>query len=248
MKAPFRGLMAAAVLATSALVPTMAHAQTEAPSEIELSANVAIVTDYRFRGVSLSAGDFAIQGGVDAAHESGFYVGTWMSSLDETGSVYGSTELDLYAGYSTDLTDTLALDVGMLMYVYPDAEGCNCDYFEPYASVSTALGPVEASVGAAYAWDQDSLGGDNLYLYTDLGTGIPNTPLSLSAHLGWTDGVLAPPFLAGEADDTGFDWSVGASATVLGKFDVGVSYIGTEGPNVKYFTDDAIVGTLSASF
>jgi uncharacterized protein (TIGR02001 family) len=44
----------------------------EVPSEIEVFSNVALVTDYRFRGVSLSAGDPAIQGGIDIAHSSGF--------------------------------------------------------------------------------------------------------------------------------------------------------------------------------
>jgi hypothetical protein len=69
----------------------------------------------------------------------------------------------------------------------------------------------------------------------------------VSAHLGYTDGVLAPPLLAGTSDDTGFDWSIGASATVLGGLSVGVSYVGVEGPSIDGFTDDAIVGTLSFS-
>src|SRR5690606_11355542 len=76
------------------------------------------------------------------------------------------------------------------------------DYFEPLASISTTLGPVGATLGAAYAWEQDSLGGeDNLYVYTDWSLGVPNTPVTFNAHLGYTDGVLAPPFLAGTADD-----------------------------------------------
>ena len=60
--------------------------------------------------------------------------------------------------------------------------------------------------------------------------------------------ALAPPFLAGTADDSGLDWSVGASATVLGGLSVGVSYVDTEGPSVDGFTDDTIVGTLSMEF
>ena len=100
----------------------------------------------------------------------------------------------------------------------------------------------------AYAPKQDSLGGDdNLYVYTDLGFGIPDSPFSLSGHLGYTDGALAPPLLAGAADDTGLDWSIGASVA-QGNFEIGVAYIGVEGPSVDGFTDDAIVGTISASF
>ena len=47
-------------------------------------------------------------------------------------------------------------------------------------------GPASATVGIAYAWDQ-TLGGDNIYVYSDLETGIPNTGIALG-HLGYTTG------------------------------------------------------------
>lgn len=263
MSTSFRGLAAATLAFASVFsFTTPVSAQTtnpadevidEAESGVTVSANVSLVTDYRFRGVSLSGGDPAIQGGVDLALPAGFYVGTWASSI-AGGGAYGEMELDVYAGWSSQVAEGVTLDVGLLYYLYPterNADGIddNVDYFEPYASVATTFGPVEATLGIAYAWEQDSLGGtDNLYVYTDLGTAIPNTPISLNAHLGYTDGALAPPLLAGTADDTGFDWSIGASATVLGSLEVGVSYIGVDGPSIDGFTDDAIVGTLSVSF
>ncbi|AKM10826.1 TorF family putative porin [Croceicoccus naphthovorans] len=249
MTTTFRSMFAAAVLAGTALSATPAFAQDEA---ISVSANVAMVTDYRFRGVSLSGGDFAIQGGVDVAHASGFYVGTWASSIE--GGDYGGTELDIYGGWSGALSDSLSVDVGLLYYVYPsgidadDPFGFDTDYFEPYASVTGAVGPAEVTVGVAYAFDQDSLGDDdNLYLYGDLGFAIPETPVSFSAHLGYTDGVLAPEYLLGGTDDSAFDWSLGASVGFKG-LDLGVSYIGVEGPTVDGYTDDTIVASLSASF
>ncbi|WP_144097719.1 TorF family putative porin [Croceicoccus sediminis] len=244
MTVSFRSIFAATVLAGTALTAAPAMAQDE--SDLSVSANVALVSDYRFRGVSLSGGDFAIQGGVDVAHSSGFYVGTWASSLDETGSVYGSTELDIYGGWSGALNESLSVDVGMLVYLYPDADGdfgCNCDYWEPYASVTGAVGPAEVTVGVAYAWEQSSLGDeDNLYLYGDVGFGIPETPVSFVAHLGYTDGILAT-----QGDGTSFDWSLGASVGVMG-VDLGLSYVDTQGPSIKHLTDDAIVASLSASF
>jgi len=258
MKNTLRTMLAAAVCASAATITAPAFAQDEVVSDVEVSANVALVTDYRFRGVSLSDGEFAIQGGIDVAHASGFYVGTWASSLDEGpgdefGS-YGSTELDIYAGWSGALTDTLAVDAGILLYAYPDGDSCNCDYWEPYASITGAVGPAEVTAGVAYAWEQSSLGDqDNLYVYGDAGFGIPTTGISLSAHLGYTDGVLAPPLLGNAAlgiasnDDTGFDWSVGASTGYKG-LELGVAYIGTDGPSVNDFTDNAFVGSLSASF
>lgn len=253
MLTSIRGLSAAVFLSSALLAASPAQAQdeTDPPSAVEVSGNVAIVSDYRFRGVSLSGGDPAIQGGIDIAHESGFYIGTWGSSIDDGGTdLLGDMELDIYGGWSGEVSDGVTVDVGLLYYMYPtEGLGADTDYFEPYASVGFTLGPAEATVGAAYAFEQDALGGnDNLYLYTDFGVGIPNTPISLSAHLGYTDGQLAPPLLAGTTDDSGLDWSLGASATVLGGLDLGVSYVGVEGPSIDGFTDDAVVATLGMSF
>lgn len=250
MLTSFRGLMAVSLAAAGLSIATPAMAQSDdgAPSEFSVSANTAITTDYRFRGVSLSGGDPAIQGGFDVGHESGFYIGTWASSIDG-GPSYGEVELDIYAGWSGSLSDAVSVDIGILYYLYPTEElGLDTDYIEPYASISTAFGPAEATFGIAYAPKQDSLGNDdNLYVYTDLGVGIPDTPFTLTGHLGYTDGALAPPLLAGAADDTGLDWSIGASVTE-GNFEIGVAYIGVEGPSIDGFTDDALVGTISASF
>jgi uncharacterized protein (TIGR02001 family) len=246
-----RGLLAATILAGSALASAPALAQDdEAASPITVSGNVALTSDYRFRGVSLSAGDIALQGGVDIAHESGFYVGTWASSI-QGGTPYGEVELDVYGGWTGAVTEGVTVDVGLLYYIYPTTDDPlnldpDTDYFEPYASISTTVGPVGATAGVAYAWEQDSLGGnDNLYLYTDFSLAIPGTPVTATAHAGYTDGVLAPPFLAGTGDDTGLDWSLGLSAPVYGGLSVGVSYVGVEGPSIDGFTDDAIVATLS---
>ena len=246
-----RGLLAASFVAGSVMLATPVLAQDEtAESPITISGNVAVTSDYRFRGVSLSGGDFALQGGIDLTTTSGFYVGTWGSSI-QGGTPFGELELDVYGGWTGAVAEGVTVDVGLLYYMYPAGDDplgvdADTDYFEPYASISTTLGPVGATLGAAYAWEQDSLGGeDNLYVYTDWSLGVPNTPVTFNAHLGYTDGVLAPPFLAGTADDSGFDWSIGATAAVYGGLSVGVSYVGVEGPSIDGYTDDAIVATLS---
>ena len=246
-----RSLMAATFLVGTALAATPAFAQDEETEEssISVAGNVAIVSDYRFRGVSLSAGDPAIQGGVTVSHDSGFYIGAWGSSIDDGGlETYGEMELDLFGGWTGAVAEGVTVDVGLLLYAYPTNEFGPVDYWEPYASISGSLGPVNAKVGVAYAWEQDSLGGgDNLYLYTNLDTAIPGTPVTVSAHLGYTDGVLAPPLLAGTADDSGLDFSVGAAITVLPGLSLGAQYVGVEGPSIDGFTDDTIVGTLTYS-
>lgn len=253
MKNLIRSAFAASLLAGSALMANPALAQDE--SEITVSANVALVTDYRFRGVSYSGGDIAIQGGFDIAHSSGFYFGTWASSLEPVSTGYGNTEVDVYAGYSGAISDTMSFDVGLLYYVYPSASG-DSDYYEPYASVTAALGPAEVTAGLAYAWEQDStLNQDNLYLYTDVGVGVPGTPVTITGHLGYTDGVWSPETYSifGTDDETAFDWSVGASMAVYGPLEVGISYVGLEAPANENplngpVMNDTIVATLSASF
>jgi hypothetical protein len=76
--------------------------------------------------------------------------------------------------------------------------------------------------------------------------------VTVSAHFGYTDGVLSPCYYCNGTptfnDRTGWDWSLGASSTVFGPISVGVSYIGVSGASMKNYTDDTIVGTVTASF
>lgn len=245
-----RGLVAATILAGCGLAATPAFAQdeTDPPSEFTVSGNVAGVSDYRFRGISLSDGDFAIQGGIGVNHESGFYVGTWASSMEDS-DVYGSAELDIYAGWSGEVAPGLTADVGLLYYVYPNGNVGDANLFEPYASLTAAFGPATAKFGIAYAWDQDSLGGDdNLYLYTDIGAAIPDSPVSVSAHLGWTDGALSPKVLTGSGTGSGFDYSLTASIAMTENLSFSLSYVGVDGAAINDFSDDTAVAALKLTF
>ena len=247
-----RGLFAATLLAGTAFAATPALAdETEVPSDITISGYVQGVTDYRFRGISLSAGDFALQGSININHSSGFYVGTWASSLEQDAfDTYGNAEVDVYAGWTGEITSGLTADAGLLYYVYPNGTGPTPgNVWEPYASLTAAVGPATAKFGVAYAWEQDSLGGqDNLYLYTDLSAGIPDTPLSVSAHLGYTDGALSPKLLTLQSTGGGFDWNVGATFNITPKLSIGATYVGVEGNSIDGFSNDAVVGTLKLSF
>jgi len=249
MLTSIRSLVAATLLAGTALAATPALAdETDPPSDITVTGSAAVVSDYRFRGISLSGGDAAIQGSIGVSHSSGFYLGTWASSIEDS-PVYGHTEVDLYGGWTGEVASGLTLDAGLLSYVYPNGKVGKANVWEPYASLSTTLGPVSAKLGVAYSWEQKSLGGDdNLYVYTDLGAGIPNTPVSLSAHLGYTDGALSPKLLTGKGTGGGFDYSVGASVNLTSKLSLGVSYVGVEGNTIDDYSDDAVVGTLKLTF
>ncbi len=257
MRTPFLSLAALAV-STAA---TPAFAEQDIGGGFSLSGNAALVTDYRFRGVSFSGEDIAIQGGIDLAHMSGFYLGTWGSSLEEETGVFedngdtiglGHTEIDIYAGWRGELRSGVEVDVGMLYYYYPNANNnivvagtradFPTDYFEPYAAISYSIGPAQLTTGFAYAFDQDALGNnDNLYVYGELGIGIPNTPLTVNGHLGYTNGSLSV-----DTDNDYLDWSIGVDY-VLGPATIGVAYIDTNAPSIAGL-DATLVGTFAISF
>ena len=137
----------------------------------------------------------------------------------------------------------------MLYYAYPIGHVGKAEYFEPYASLTAAFGPATAKLGVAYAPNQDSLGNDdNTYVFTDLGAGIPNTPISLSAHLGYADGVQSPDLLTGKGTGGGFDYSAGVTYTITPKFSIGAAYVGVDGNKIDSFSDDTVVATVKLAF
>ena len=241
--------ISAALLLGLGLGATPALAEdTAPPSDFTFSGYVQGVSDYRFRGLSLSGGDFAVQGTINLNHSSGFYVGAWSSSLEDT-PVYGSAEIDLYGGWTKSIGSGITADVGLLYYVYPNGRVGKANYFEPYASLAAAIGPATAKVGVAYAPSQDALGNDdNTYVYGELGAGIPSTPVSVLAHLGYADGVQSPDLLTGAGTGGGFDYSLGATYAITPKFSVGASYIGVDGNSIKRFSDDTVVATVKLAF
>ena len=217
-----------------------ADAPAESPKPFKITGGATLTSDYRFRGLTQTNETGAIQGTLNVNHSSGLYIGTWASTIDGglDGSTpaltgYGSAEVDLYGGFSKTLKSGLGFDVGLLYYYYADrAKGLNTDFFEPYASINYTIGPVNAKLGAAYAWGgQDGLNftagkDDNIYVYGELAGGIPSTPLTLKGHLGYTDGSLGLVNPTA-ADDTYLDWSVTLEA-VGGPFKAGVSYVDTD--------------------
>ena len=262
MRTSIQALVAATALSLG-FAASPAFSQDEAQKPITISGYVQGVSDYRFRGLSASGGDFALQGSINANHSSGFYVGAWASSLDaENNPFAGDVELDLYAGWTGQVTPGLTLDAGLLRYVYPSRSDKDnfgpADYFEPYASLSTTFGPVSGKLGVAYAWKQKALDydgdgdkDDNLYVFTDLSAGIPTTPLTINAHLGYADGVQSPNRLTGALnndgsldDDGGFDYSAGVSWNVTDKLAISATYVGVDGISIDEFSDDTVVAAI----
>lgn len=95
----------------------------EQPAEHQVSYNASLTSDYRYRGLSQTRLDPALQGGVDYVHgPTGLYVGTWLSTIKWTEDLGGdgNIEWDLYAGKRGQLTESVSYDVGGLYYYYPD--------------------------------------------------------------------------------------------------------------------------------
>lgn len=105
--------------------------------EFNVSANVTLGSEYIFRGISQTKGDPGIQGGLDIVHESGLYVGAWVSNTDYQTSD-ATMERDYYFGYGGNITEELALHVGWLQYHYVKEHLHHADlnYNEFYGSLS----------------------------------------------------------------------------------------------------------------
>ena len=143
MKCTIKQCAAAVGLAVLALTGVPGFAQ-EQPAEHQVSYNAAITSDYRYRGLSQTRLDPALQGGVDYVHgPTGWYVGTWLSTIKWTKDLGGdgSIEWDIYGGKRGQLTDALSYDVGGLYYFYPD-NGLNprANTFELYGRLG--FGPA----------------------------------------------------------------------------------------------------------
>ena len=121
----------------------------------------------------------AIQGGFDYAHESGFYIGNWNSSISwisdgyppstGTNTVSAPLEMDFYAGFKKELIGAgFASDVGVLQYYYPtnnmprnsctatsgssrNACGASPNTTELYAAQNFTFGSLSGFVKVSYA-------------------------------------------------------------------------------------------------
>jgi uncharacterized protein (TIGR02001 family) len=139
-----RKTILATALAAAVAVPALANAQAAAApaSPHTVTGNIALVSDYRFRGISQTFAQPAIQGGIDYSHSSGFYLGTWESNVSGLSYTDGSLEMDFYGGYKF-AAGPLGMDVGLLQYYYPNAK---------IAGSGTKYDTLEAYVAASWKW------------------------------------------------------------------------------------------------
>jgi len=246
-----RKTLLAATLATAAFaVPNLAAAQTAAPaaaapaSPHTFTGNVGLFSEYRFRGISQTFKQPAIQGGFDYSHESGLYAGNWNSNVNEgAGFPAGNIEMDFYGGWKKTWGDW-GLDVGAIYYYYPGSDAnrtAGTQIINPRNTTKVHTGSVsntELYIGGSWKWislkyfqavdDYFSQPGTKGSNYLDLtGTYDLGDGWGIVGHVGsfrlkgWDAGTDAS-----KANYT--DWKLGVTKDLAGWI-LAASYIDTSG-------------------
>ena len=177
-KKTFAALAAATLAATlGGVVPTVARA--------DVAFNVGAVTDYRYRGISQTRLEPALQGGIDYT-QGGFYVGTWASTIKWIKDAGGGAdvEIDIYGGYKGELAPGIGYDVGVLNYVYPSNDlSTSPNTTEIYGALT--YGPATLKYSHAVTNLFGFSDSKNSY-YLDLSAGFDlGGGLMLTPHIGY---------------------------------------------------------------
>ena len=215
-----------AALAAAAFAPA-------AFAQAEFSGNVALTTDYVFRGISQTNEDPGISGGFDVVNGL-FYAGVWAANVDFQDEPEDTNfEIDFYAGLAGSFEGSgIGWDVGVIYYAYPDAETADLDLVEIYGGLSKDF-DSGFSVGGYVYIDPDN---ENSYIEGSAGYAF-NDMFAVDATLGNAS-------FDGGGDYT--NWSVGATTSYEG-FDFDLRYHDTDIDNVSV-ADERIVFTVGRSF
>lgn len=193
-----------------AALTALAGCAIAAPTQAgELSANASVTNNYIWRGLTQTENNSAVQGGIDYADDSGFYVGTWVSNVNYGPSDVYSYEHDIYAGYGFD-AGGISWDIGYLYYNY-DKEA-EFDFGEVY--VTAGIGGFSASAyvltntEADEAPGQDFGAGGTYYLSADYGFEVGDG-IGIGLHVGYHDGDFAEAFNG--SDGGYYDYNISLS-------------------------------------
>ena len=222
----------AAALSAIAL-PTVVQAQAAPAASV--SYNVGLVTDYRYRGISQSRLDPALQGGADYSNPNGVYLGTWLSTIKWTKDAGGGGDIewDLYGGYKGEIAKDIGFDIGGLYYFYPSnklgkvAGLANANTFEIYGALT--FGPVTAKYSHALTntfanIDSKNSGYLDLSASFDLGNGF-----SLAPHIGRQE-------IKGTTVASYTDYSLTLGKDMGGGFSLSAALVGTDASKTFYVT------------
>ena len=234
------GALWVATLAACVMNAGPAHAEI---SPEKFTTYVSLTSDYRFRGISQSERNPAIQGGVDFQHDNGIFAGVWASTIDFADEAVRSNsrdiEIDYYLGFNKRFASDWSAVLSVVHYAYPDTS-FNYDYTELLAGIR-----FRDRVGLTVAHSENVLGHDaratdyEIDLVQSLGRA-----LEMTATAGYYD-------IGGDFGQSYFYWNLGLSKQ-LGWITADVRYHDTSSKARRIFgndaTRDALVVSLTASF
>ncbi|GAB4125883.1 MAG: TorF family putative porin [Sideroxydans sp.] len=218
-----------AALASAFALPAMA-------ADSPVSFNVGLVSDYLVRGISQTSGKPAIQGGVDYAHSSGFYLGAWGSNISWI-TDFGATgtanlEVDTYGGFSNSINDDTSYNVGFIRYNYlgsytPVAGTVKADTQELYGALTYKMVTVKYSYSLGDFLTVPNAKGTN-YFEVNLSHELADTGVKLDAHFGKQNyvGSDADALAAAGTSASYSDYNLKVSKDFSG-FTVGAMYSST---------------------
>ena len=220
------------LLAASALAQT-APAPSPAKSDWTQTHNLALATDYIFRGVSqiASSNAIALSGGTDLSHSSGFAFGVWAANQNFNSDDDNDTlEIDTYASFSTKVAG-LDAKVGVVAYNYPGAYKYNT------IEVNAGISAYGASLTYSHSLtDYFGLENSNGVGYLDLSYSKEILKdLTISLHAGWT---------SSQGDQTyADDYRVALSYPLLG-YTATLAYTDADYEGVSYNGKTLDVGVM----
>jgi uncharacterized protein (TIGR02001 family) len=220
-------LAVSAAVAGGDITPAEPVTETKEKSAFEVSANLALTSNYVWRGMTQTANSPAVQGGIDLGYK-GFYLGTWGSNV-EFGNTDNNLEADFYAGYKNELAG-VAFDIGYIYYAYPnESDAFNFD--ELYIGLSKDFGMV--GINGKYSFGLDS--NIDTTDYWEIGADL-DLPMEFT---------LAASY--GDYDEVGSNYLVSLSKS-WGKFDFTIAYTDFSSDTSSQFDEDHFIATVSTSF
>jgi uncharacterized protein (TIGR02001 family) len=242
------------ILAIAAMTSGFAYADAQVPDN-QVTFNAAVTSDYRYRGISQTRLQPAVQVGTDYTNNpTGFYAGAWASTIKWIKDAGGDSniELDIYGGKRGNISDDLTYDVGVLTYVYASndmgsvAGFANANTTELYGQLG--YGPAyikySSSVTNLFGFVDSKNSG-----YLDLGVNVTlSEGLTLNLHAGHQT-------VKNNSAASYDDWKIGITKD-FGVVVAAVAMIGTNADksayaspaNGKFLGKNALVATLSKTF
>ena len=194
---------------------------SESTPAITVAGSMAMLTDYRFRGVSMSNRDPAVQGALNFSHKSGAYLSLWASNADVGAG--GNVEADFFVGYILPLTEKSFLDINYADVNYPGTiKEFHTDFSEfgvNYNHSDLMTGGDYFTAGVFYSPEFAFKSGKEIYLNTSYKFPVYKN-IKLVSSLGYTkledNEQFAKAFGGDGQQDDYFDYKIGLGAEVLG--------------------------------